>query len=336
MKQKVASYEPTGNHPEWPRVAPVVCSTVITAAPQTSRKVLELMRALSRLALFVEAENAKRAQEAEQVRWVHEARRSTKGGNSTGLACADKRTKPNSAEWLSIGTIDRFIQYGLPGTTTATRDSYRRTLLRLRAAVFGEGSGKPLKLSDSNPHRPYTRAEQTEMWYWAHNQPTTRREAACKVLLCLGLGCGLESAEICQVRAHDVRVARNGAVTVHVRGPRPRAVKCRRAWELALAELVAGLSGQATWLFQPTVGRRSTSLVSSLVSRARKAPDSPAVNVRRMRSTWLIDLIENRVALDTIAAAAGLDSLDPLSPVLPFIASSDPAEAERQLRGMEP
>lgn len=81
-------------------------------------------------------------------------------------------------------------------------------------------------MSASDAVRPYTKAEQQALWYWAHNQPTDLREAVCKVLLRLGLGCGLESTEICQVRAHDVHVAGNGAVVVHVRGPRERLVQC--------------------------------------------------------------------------------------------------------------
>ncbi|WP_165969120.1 tyrosine-type recombinase/integrase [Actinomadura sp. KC06] len=336
MRQKINTYEPVGNHPEWPRVASPVRVTVAASEPQTSQKISELMSALTRLALFVEAENTRRAEEAEQARKAHEAKQGARLSNAARPGQASKRGKPNPAEWLSIDTIDRFIRYGLPGATTGTRDSYRRRLMRLRTSVIGGKDGKRLKLSDTTVHRPYSWAEQKEMWSWAHNQPTRPREAACKVLLCLGLGCGLESAEITQVRVHDVRVVGTGAVVVHVRGPRQRAVKCRRAWEPHLAELVANLSAQATWLFQPNVERRNTSLVSNLVSRARKAPDAPPVRASRLRATWLTDLIDSRVALDVIASVAGLDSLDALSPLMPFIARTDAAEAERQLRGLEP
>jgi hypothetical protein len=54
-----------------------------------------------------------------------------------------------------------------------------------------------------------------------------------------------------------------------------------------------------------------------------------------MRNTWLVDLIENRVMLTTIVSAAGIDSLDALSPVLPFLSSAEATEAERQLRGLD-
>lgn len=137
------------------------------------------------------------------------------------------------------------------------------------------------------------------------------------------------------MRAHDVRVSSNGAVTVHVRGSRQRDVKCRRAWEGHLAELAGALSGHAAWLFLPTLERRETSLISSLVSRARKSPEAPALKARRMRNTWLVDLIESRVMLTTIVSAAGIDSLNSLSPVLPFLSSAEATEAERQLRGLD-
>ena len=120
-----------------------------------------------------------------------------------------------------------------------------------------------------------------------------------------------------------------------MRGAHQRTVKCRRAWEGSLAELAAELSGQAAWLFQPNLEHRSTSLVSSLVHRARKAPDAPPVKVHRMRATWLVDLLDSRAALDVIVGAAG-GSLEALSSLMPFTARTDPAEAERQLRGLEP
>lgn len=294
--------------------------------------------ALTHLALFVEAEKAKRAGEVEQAKRAHEARQGRTHKSGTQPTEAARCEKPNPAEWLSIETIERFIDFGLPGMTSATRDSYRRRLMRLRAAVFGKDpvTGRPIKLSDSDTYRPYTKTEQKELWYWAQNQPSRHREVACKVLICLGLGCGLDSAEICQVRTHDVRVAGNGAVVVEVRGPRPRIVQCRMGWEAHLAELKAhAVASKAAWPFLPTAERRDTSLVSSLVSRARKSPDAPPLKVRRMRTTWLVDLIESRVALTTIVAAAGIDSLDALSPVLPYLSSADVTEAERQPRGLK-
>ncbi|QKW32670.1 hypothetical protein HUT06_00310 [Actinomadura sp. NAK00032] len=335
MRQKINAYKPAGHNPEWPRVAEPVGATVAACEPPNAQKVSELMGALSKVAMFVEAENTRRAQEAAQARRAHQAKRGTRRANTAQSDQPDPRPKPNPAEWLSIETIERFIRYGLPGATTSTRDSYRRRLMQLRAGTIGDGNGRLIKLSDSNLYRPYTTVEQKELWYWAHNQPTRRREAACKVLLCLGLGCGLEAAEICRVRAHDVHVMSNGGVTVRVRGLHQRDVKCRRVWEAPLAELAADLSGQPTWLFLPTVEHRKTSLVSSLVSRARKAPDAPPVKPVRLRATWLVDLIDSRVRFDVIASAAG-GSLEMLSALLPFTARTDPAEAERQLRGLEP
>ncbi|GAA1786954.1 hypothetical protein GCM10009735_17930 [Actinomadura chokoriensis] len=71
----------------------------------------------------------------------------------------------------------------------------------------------------------------------------------------------------------------NSGVTARVRGLHQRDVLCRRAWEALLAEPAADLSGQATRLFPPTMAQRKTSLVGSLPSSARKAPDAPSVKV---------------------------------------------------------
>lgn len=126
----------------------------------------------------------------------------------------------------------------------------------------------------------------------------------------------------------------NGAVVVRVRGAREREVYCRRGYEKFLAELVEPLQGQAAYVFRPKVHTRETSMVSSFLSGLPRPDDVPGLSVKRLRATWLVDLLDRRVPLGTIMAAAGLTSLASLDAVLPFLGSTEAAEAGEYLRGI--
>ncbi|MFI7640387.1 hypothetical protein [Nonomuraea sp. NPDC049400] len=110
-----------------------------------------------------------------------------------------------------------------------TRATYRSKWLRLRQAVIGTGcaTGKPVKLSADTASRPYTNAELAALWAWAGGQPIAELSCGCKLLLALGRGCGLDSAEVIPLPAHDVPLPGNGVVVVAVRGPRVGGVPVR-------------------------------------------------------------------------------------------------------------
>ncbi|WP_245173080.1 hypothetical protein [Streptomyces aureus] len=53
----------------------------------------------------------------------------------------------------------------------------------------------------------------------------------------------------------------------------------------------------------------------------------------RLRSTWLVELFEERLPITVIVAAAGVDTLHGLSRILPFLRAVPAEEAARLLRG---
>jgi hypothetical protein len=136
----IASYVPAENPPGWQRVADEVRTVVTTALPFTCYPASELMGALSKLALFADAEG-----------------------------------QPLQADlWLTREYIERFVLVGCAHLGESSRANYRSKLLRLREAVIGGDciTGKPARLSGSQASRPYTRAEQVALWSWACGQPT--------------------------------------------------------------------------------------------------------------------------------------------------------------------
>jgi hypothetical protein len=300
----IDSYTPRFAGPSWGRVAPLVRQIVREADPLLPYKATELLGPLAKLAVFADGE---------------------------GLPAAPQA-------WLSPEFIERFIQVGCPAVGEATRGNYRSRLLRLREAVISPPlrTGKPVKLSASDPSRPYTTAEQAALWGWAAGQSTAALRSGCRVLLALGLGVGLDSPEVVPLRAHDVRACPgNGVVTVSVRGPRARLVVCRRRFERVLADEAdrAGRPGQATYLFRPGHASRGKNTVTNFLARTAKDPKVPALSMGRVRSTWLVGLIDEGLPLTVIVSASGVKTLHGLSRVLPYARATQADEAANWLRG---
>jgi len=192
----VATYAPADSPPGWRRVADEVRCAVATALPFARYPAGELMGALTKLALFADAEGY-----------------------------------PIQADlWLTREYIERFIAVGCSDLGEASRANYRSKLLRLREGLMGGdcATGRPARLSGSAASRPYTRTEQAALWAWACGQPTDELRDGLTVLIGLGLGCGLDSSEIIPLRVGDVSAPAPGEensdqpTVVAVRGKRSR------------------------------------------------------------------------------------------------------------------
>ncbi|MEO5876280.1 MAG: hypothetical protein ABIS86_21745 [Streptosporangiaceae bacterium] len=298
----VESYVPAGNPPGWRRVAAEVRATVVRAAPLVSYPAAELMGVLAKLALFADTEGY----------------------------------PVQAAMWLSREYIERFTAVGCAQAGEATRANYRSKLLRLREAVLGGdcATGRPARLSGSAASLPYTTAEQSALWAWAAGQPSRELRDGLSILLALGLGCGLDSGKIAPLRPGDVRERRgpDDPLVVAVRGKRARTVVCQRAWETVLADHAARMTARP-YLFRPDAANRGGNLVTNFLSRAHPAASTPAMKTTRLRTTWLVGLIDAGLPLPVIISAAGLETLHGLSRILPYCRPTGPAEAAVLLRG---
>ncbi|MGP4086955.1 hypothetical protein [Streptomyces sp. KR55] len=155
--------------------------------------------------------------------------------------------------------------------------------------------------------------------------------------MALGLGVGLDSPEVIPLRVHDVRrtSSGSGSVVVATRAPRKREILCRRSWEGVLAAAADRLdtTGTAQYLFRPNCFSRGTNTVTNFLDRTKPSPDAPRLVMGRLRSTWLVELFEERLPITVIVAAAGVDTLHGLSRILPFLNPVPADEAARLLRG---
>ncbi|MEV5573428.1 hypothetical protein AB0L06_25580 [Spirillospora sp. NPDC052269] len=241
---------------------------------------------------------------------------------------------------LSPEVIAAFIQVGCGKAAESTRTAREREAWRLRQAVLGaeDGSGgtaPPIKFSSRDPHAPYSRTEMTLLWSWAGGQPSQVLRSGCRLLIALGAGCGLTPGEVAQVRGHDVRRGSQVAdpVVVRARGSRERDVVCRREWERALRQETEQMAGQMVFVFQPRCHRRTGGVVSGLLARTHPAPSTPKLSMARLRSTWLVGLVNDQVPLTTIMAVGTDDTWTALERVLRYVHVPEPDQAARTLRG---
>ncbi|WP_411098861.1 hypothetical protein [Streptomyces sp. x-45] len=235
--------------------------------------------------------------------------------------------------WLRTETIDRFVLSGLAGRPGGTVQSCRCWLRRTREAVVWvqRGEAPPIRIkADRSPRPPYEEHELAALRRWVELLPGRARLDGL-ALMALAAGCGLAPGELRAVRGRDLRAMPQGVVLVDAPWL-DRLVACRAEWEEALAEL-GELAGEA-YLFRP--GRKveaAKNLVSSWSLRHRPHVGLARLEARRLRTTWIVGLLRQRIDPVLIAQAAGMRSAAALGPYFHWVPPLSPEQAAELLRG---
>ncbi|MET7300370.1 hypothetical protein [Embleya sp. NPDC005575] len=302
VSRRIAGYRPRMPAHVWVRVGPQVRAVVAAARPATPDQARQAMHALARLASWADA-----------------------GG-----------IPPEPDLWLRTETIDAFVLAGCASRSPRSAVTYRSMLRRLRDALVWvrRGEAPPVRMAVPTPRiAPYDIGEMSELRCWARLLPGQRRADALG-LLALGAGCGLAPGEIVAARGTDFRVTGNGAVVFDPPG-RGRPLACRADWEDELAELVAEAGPLP--LFRP--GRTtaaSRNLIGNWCTRTRTDRRLPRLSTRRLRATWIVDLLTDRIDHAVIAEAAGMASPAALAAYHRFVPELGETEALALLRGHRP
>lgn len=212
--------------------------------------------------------------------------------------------------------IEQFIHLGMPGAARGSQATLRSTLWRMAEILNpGHADANHRPIARSMPTPAYSQEEVAELFSWANTQTTPARSRNALALLCLGLGAGLATRELLDVRTSDISLddsdGRPSRATVVVWRDRPRVVPIHRDWIRTLRTVIDG-SPTDGWVFRP--GRTSTSpgQVTDFLTRSRTLLD---VRPARMRTTWLIrHLSEDMPAADLLRISglkhyAALDKL---------------------------
>ena len=236
----------------------------------------------------------------------------------------------NLAQLMEASTIERYIEVGMPDAKDSTRATRRSILRRIARHSHPSlaASPDPLPLAYRRVRAPYEAHEVASYFRLAEAQPSQGRRKSLLAVLLLGLGCGLDCADLGWVRGLDVRSTDEG-VAVAVGGRRPRRVVCFSRYEDRLAALALAAAGDLL-IGGSMLGRHNVTSVT--LGRLLQDTSVPPLVVSRLRSTWLAAHLAANTPLPLIMGAAGLKTVRPLEDLLDFAPGYSNAEASRLLR----
>lgn len=211
--------------------------------------------------------------------------------------------EPTPQVLLHPSTVERYVSVSMAGASESARRSARTNLrfVARRAAPGLPHPPAPLGLRRNRAKPPYTPAEVAAWFGLAAAQPTEARRQRLVGLLCLGLGAGLERAELRGVTGRHV-AARSGGVVVVVEGPRARAVPVLARYQAPL-RASAAFAGAGFICGGTSASRKN--LTADLVGKLAGGADLGRLDVGRLRSTWLAEHLQ-RLGLAALFAAAGV------------------------------
>ena len=232
--------------------------------------------------------------------------------------------------------IETYVRDVLPRELApGTRRNYRAWIFRVAEVVNPDKNPrKPMPLNEKSMGAPYTESDIISLDRWAAGQSTPYRRSNAATLVALGTGAGLSSIEIAHLRRDAVTVRADGSVelTVFIKGDLKRRVVVSAEFEEIIATQINDLQDDS-FVFLPQRSRTENDVVSAFVAKTLHPRGTPTVTVRRLRNTWLVTQMVNRVDVLTLMEAAGLQSLESISRLAQFVPRPTADQRDAQLRG---
>lgn len=222
---------------------------------------------------------------------------------------------------LKESVVNAYTTHRKNEVTAAVAERERKVLRTL--AGLPNLVEKRTVATTATPSVPYSMLEQEEIRYWAHWQPNVHRLRVAKAIAALGLGCGLTSSEMAQVREKDLIELEDGLLGVWVQN---RVVPVLAEWNDELSSTRTGIPDE--FLVSPRSTLRDKPATAA--SLALCGPGSPSP--QRMRATWLLAHVEASTNIFSLMAAAGIsapDFLRRLAAYASFTPASEQASAFR-------
>ena len=232
--------------------------------------------------------------------------------------------------------IETYVREVLPRELApGTRRNYRAWIFRVAEVVNPDKNPrKPMPLNEKSMGAPYTESDIIALDRWSAGQSTPYRRSNAATLVALGAGAGLSSIEIVHLRRDAVTVRADGSVelTVFINGDLKRRVVVSAEFEEIIATQINDLQDDS-FVFLPQRSRTENDVVSAFVAKTLHPRGTPTVTVRRLRNTWLVTQMVNRVDVLTLMEAAGLQSLESISRLAQFVPRPTADQRDAQLRG---
>lgn len=165
---------------------------------------------------------------------------------------------------------------------------------------------------------PYSQAEILQLKQWAVSQNTAYSRHMCWTVLAFGLGAGLTSRELVNLKREDVTETSDGVFVTIRSGGAPRQVVVTGEWEdhaMVLAESVK--AGAYVFSCHKTV--RESTVISQSLRRTTARPNGLRINMEKMRLTWFVRLLNSGCPVPVFLKAAGLKGMSALERIIPYL-----------------
>ena len=237
-------------------------------------------------------------------------------------------------EIAEVGTLDlvnewvAFQRGNIPEASLATRRSEVGSVIRAL-----HPASAPIRLSYQPVAAPYQRMEIKRMCLTARFQSEDRKAVQLASMIALCAGVGLQPKEVGGVRPSDLQRIElpGGAWTylVEVRvGNHPRSVPMLQQYA-KLMEWVLQLNLRRMELDSTLLPPRQRGVTSYVVAASDTANNQDLeILATRLRTTWLVTLMQADIPLATLLTAAGLTSARTLGDLMTYC---DPISDERAL-----
>lgn len=223
-------------------------------------------------------------------------------------------------------TIERFVAKGMPHASDATRRNARVRLRRVgRRLVPQHHPVRSGVISKSKPSDPYSDNEIDQFLALAAAQPSDLRRDQLTLLVCLGVGAGLEPGDYRNLAGTDIRLHR-GIVVADLSGRSPRTVPIDEPYGSIVYELASNVGSDYLIGVVPTY----KSTTSYLTAKLQRANHDEIPNVRRLRATWLVRKLIH-IDLRSLCYAAGIADSGLIFRLLSHVAVPTPEEVIRNV-----
>lgn len=230
---------------------------------------------------------------------------------------------------LDVDVIEAYTSSADLGKSAAM--NYRSRLRGITKQLHPAGVGAQLVARQAHiaVKPPYSPFEIAAIIKIANTQPsliTGRQLCAC---VGLGLGAGLDSADLKPLRGRHVIDTGEDGIRIEVPEGRVRIVWVRREFEPMVRAAMQGVTAG-----QLVVGRKAErrNVAAKVFEQAHILGNAPHFEQSRMRTTWLASLLADGVPLPVIMDAAGLVSARTLTDLIPHLTVA--GDVSDQLRGV--
>jgi len=291
----IAGYTPNSPTGIWPQVRQFTIDCTVAMKPRTPSNARRLM---TMIALFTV--------------WIVTV---------TGCPVTPQRVFTQS-------NLDRFLRTRLGGHSVAYRFDVSRNLTKAARIIAGATLRQLPTPTQGDAVAPHTSRERATFVSWANTLSTPHKRQNAQTLLGLAGGAGLTAQQIMDAKVTDIEIDGDRAfVTIHE--PQRRRIPVRRPWVKILANGIGTrTSGDAFRAYR--LEEYPPNQLQQFLTRNR---GELRPSVARLRSGWLVELIDANLPLDVLLAITGFTTLASLRPYLRYAQRHDATDWSAVIAG---